>query len=164
MDPPSTNKSSKLIKYVFSYLYGARANSNIQIYRKSTSKGTKTSKKWSSCKNSLHLFELDTEAALARFLVLFLKLSNFSDHKCCSDGLEQIRPQDIKQVISKLYAIRSILLFRYKLIRYEDDDAVANLKIGPNHFLEVTLPWVSVMFCVIMFVLLCARWVLGFVS
>ena len=47
---------------------------------------------------------------------------------------------------------------RYKLIRYEDDDATANLKIGPNHFLEVTVPMAATMFCVILFVLMCARW------
>ena len=46
---------------------------------------------------------------------------------------------------------------RYKLIRYEDDDATANLKIGPNHFLEVTVPMAATMFCVILFVLMCAR-------
>ena len=49
-------------------------------------------------------------------------------------------------------------LYRYKLIRYEDDDATANLKIGPNHFLEVTVPMAATMFCVILFVLMCARW------
>ena len=51
-----------------------------------------------------------------------------------------------------------LYLYRYKLIRYEDDDATANLKIGPNHFLEVTVPMAATMFCVILFVLMCARW------
>ena len=50
------------------------------------------------------------------------------------------------------------MIRRYKLIRYEDDDATANLKIGPNHFLEVTVPMAATMFCVILFVLMCARW------
>ena len=46
---------------------------------------------------------------------------------------------------------------RYKLINYEEEDAVANLKVGPDHFLEVTLPAVAVMLISIIFVLLCAR-------
>ena len=46
---------------------------------------------------------------------------------------------------------------RYKLINYEEEDAVANLRVGPDHFLEVTLPAVAVMLISIIFVLLCAR-------
>ena len=47
---------------------------------------------------------------------------------------------------------------RYKLIRYEDDDATAKLKIGQNHFVEITLPGVAAMLSFILFVLLCSRY------
>ena len=46
---------------------------------------------------------------------------------------------------------------RYKLIRYEDDDATAKLKIGQNHFVEITLPGVAAMLSFILFILLCSR-------
>ena len=47
---------------------------------------------------------------------------------------------------------------RYKLINYEEEDAMANLKVGSDHFLEVTVPAVAVMLMGIIFVLLCARY------
>ena len=59
------------------------------------------------------------------------------------------------EVILNKYDLR--ISNRYKLINYEEEDAVANLRVGPDHFLEVTLPAVAVMLISIIFVLLCAR-------
>ena len=60
------------------------------------------------------------------------------------------------EVILNKYDLR--ISNRYKLINYEEEDAVRNLKIGPDHFLEVTVPAVAVMLMGVIFVLLCARW------
>ena len=46
---------------------------------------------------------------------------------------------------------------RYKIIRYQDNDATEKIDYGPNHFLEVTTPAVAGMLCLIFAVLLCAR-------
>ena len=59
------------------------------------------------------------------------------------------------EVILNKYDLR--ISNRYKLINYEEEDAVRNLKIGPDHFLEVTVPAVAVMLMGVIFVLLCAR-------
>ena len=61
------------------------------------------------------------------------------------------------EVILNKYDLR--ISNRYKLINYEEEDAVRNLKVGPDHFLEVTVPAVAVMLMGVIFVLLCARWV-----
>ena len=59
------------------------------------------------------------------------------------------------EVILNKYDLR--ISDRYKLINYEEQDAKANLKVGPDHFLEVTVPAVAVMIMGIVSVLLCAR-------
>ena len=60
------------------------------------------------------------------------------------------------EVILNKYDLR--ISNRYKLINYEEEDARANLKVGSDHFLEVTVPAVAVMLMGIIFVLLCARY------
>ena len=62
------------------------------------------------------------------------------------------------EVILNKYDLR--ISNRYKLINYEEEDARANLKVGSDHFLEVTVPAVAVMLMGIIFVLLCARYTL----
>jgi len=46
---------------------------------------------------------------------------------------------------------------RYKLIRYEADDAKANLRPGRDHFIEVTIPAVVVMLVMIVIILMCSK-------
>ena len=78
----------------------------------------------------------------------------FVEFKKITKMIKKFSSRETTNHISACYLFVS---FRYKLIRYQDADAIAELKIGDNHFLKWTVPIVACGFLFILIVLICAQ-------